>query len=160
MNSSPRQASLLPTASCCTRATISLPRRRGTREKQKKRNHNKINTSQEHHNIQLHSRCTGGRTGVGRGGGRGHMSNVWLPKPPGGLRLSHQDSKNFSHKVEDLMNTVFPLMPWKNYTQTKQTKKKRQKNQDFLHIYKNKPPKPRNQGGGAASGGEWEWVSA
>lgn len=59
-------------------------------------------------------------------------------KPPRGLRLSRQDSNNFSHKVEDLMNTVFPLMPWKNYTQKK--KRERQKNSDFLHIYKNKPP--------------------
>lgn len=33
------------------------------------------------------------------------------------------------------MNTVFPLMPWKNYTQ----KKKDKKIHIFLHIYK-KPP--------------------
>lgn len=59
-----------------------------------------------------------------------------LPKPPRGLRLSHQDSKNFSHKVEDLMNTVFPLMPWKKL----HSKKKKTKNSFFLHIYKNKPP--------------------
>lgn len=86
INSSPRRASLLPAASCSIRATISLPRKRGTREKQKKRNHNKINTSQEQHNIQLHSRCTRGRTGLGRGEGRGHTSNVWLPKPPKGTQ--------------------------------------------------------------------------
>lgn len=59
-----------------------------------------------------------------------------LPKPPRGLRLSHQDSKNFSHKVEDLMNTVFPLMPWKKIT----LKKKRQKIHFFYIFTKISPP--------------------
>lgn len=66
----------------------------------------------------------------------GHRSNVLLPNPRKGTQALTSRSKNFSHKVEDLMNTVFPLMPWKNYTQKKKTKK----NSDFLHIYKDKPP--------------------
>lgn len=70
--------------------------------------------------------------------------------PPKGLRLSRQDSNNFSHKVEDLMNRVFPLMPWKNYTQ-KETKKIR-----FSTYLQKQAPQPHNQGGGAASDGVWE----
>lgn len=41
------------------------------------------------------------------------------------------------------MNTVFPLMPWKNYTQGRK-KKKTKRNSDFLHIYKKKKKKPLN----------------
>lgn len=143
MNSSPRQASLLPTASCCIRATIPLPRKRGTREKQKKKkleqNQHVTRTSQHSATQSLHQ----GKGWIRERGRKGDTHPTCCSQnPPRGLRLSHQDSKNFSHKAEDLMNTVFPLMPWKNYTRkNKQTNKKKDKKfSDFLHIYKKKPP--------------------
>lgn len=104
----------------------------------KKGKHNKNNTSREHHNIQLHSRCTKGRSGAGQGGERGDTSNVFFPEPQRGHRLSRQNSNNFSHK--DLMNTVFPLMPWKNYTQKKTPTKRDKKVQIFYIFTKISPP--------------------